>query len=370
MKLYHQMPWIKKEIKSSLSNLMSVTQSILSKVESKRHFYSAKFSCQLAVTEYDYSTGAGQQVIQAAASTTPSRIQPIQTKKLPVMINRKVSIAPGGKSVERSQTFAGRRSGVINGNQRPQIPIRRVADTPDSGTMSRSLQRKSYAGSEYVLTQGKKSRRLSVADAYAAQAPERVISKMNFGFTVDLSKSVSGKSCSASSASRSLHSLHSRSGENLFVNRDEMHELNDEDDLLMLSEEDKRRDEPPDVMETLKHLTEETSDNSHSRHSHSSSHHEVRHGEISALNIANRALNWERDHQITSCCPEKGLKGGSMPDASTFDQILEDASHQDPLIAFYYVDENNRVKMTEIFASTPDPDEENIENTQKLSSKW
>ena len=346
MKLWRQLPSIKKEINNSFSHLMSLTNAILSKVESKRHFYSANFSCQLAVTEYDYSAGSGKQVINSVSSVTPkSSSSPLIERKQSVLMERKPSVRMPSKPLERSQTFCtGRRSGVIN---RPNIPIRRQPshDTVDAMALQKersSLHRKSYAGSEFILS--RENRRMSVADAYAAQAPERVISKVNFGFTVDLSGS------KPVSASRSMHSLHSRSGENLFVNRDDINE--NDDDELMMNCDDQSANQPPDVIETLKHLTSED----HSENNHHSS------GEISALNIANRALNWEKDHNDQESCPDNS--------GSTFNQILEDAIHQDPLMAFYYVDENNQVKMTEIFAAAPNLDEEANQNTLKLQSNW
>ena len=163
------------------------------------------------------------------------------------------------------------------------------------GTIRQPMQRKSYAGNEQFIE--KKDRKISCIDTM--KPPERVISSVNLGFNMTL-----GNSQSPRSSNRSLNSS--------FKN------------LLCDSSIDVSNDYPPDPIETLKHLTvtDGASDKS----------------EISALSLANRALS---------------LNEQDVFDNSIHSTILAAAKNRNALMTFYYMDEQNRVKMTEIFNIPP-----------------
>ena len=157
-KLWRRVPWMKKELSSSLHGLLSFTKSLLFRIESDRELYSAQFSCQMSVTEYDYSSENAAQTIVSQQSSA-------------VADKQKAARRPS--RLERSNTFGGRR--------------RVGAEQPNR--IKTDLQRKSYAGSEQTLP--KMQRRKSVATGPVCQPPERILSTVNFGFTVDLANSKS-----------------------------------------------------------------------------------------------------------------------------------------------------------------------------------
>ena len=277
-KLWRHVPWMTQELNTSISNLFGFTKSMIMRMESNRELYSAQFSCQMSVTEFDYAS--------------ENAVQNVVLSQL-VAGSQKGSRRPS--RLERSNTFGGRRKILPDQN----INKRRQAN----------LQRKSYAGSEQTLA--KTTRKTSVFVGPTCQPPERVLSKVNFDFTVDL----------ASSPATSIRSLHDLDPESI-------------------------NPSPPDVIETLKSLTKE---GSHSEK------------DISAVGLASRALNWDREHTRN---PDRKLSAPGPGD--DIDRILESASKQEALMSFYYMDEQNRVKMTEIFKM---PDDANL-NCEDLQAKW
>lgn len=378
-KLYRKLPWMKAEAKKSLSNLSYFVKNQLMK--SGAHMYSAQFSCQLSVTEFAYNQDEADAVI---VSEAPS---PIKTGNSSPAKLRKNSIIKGSDGdqenkadrrtshrriakLERSNTFGGRRKigidhsrvGHPNFGQQPQF---------------QSLQRKSYAGSEQSLAQSS-SRRISAAATPFSCQPERVLSTVNFGFTVDLASNSMMNRCPSSRSS----------SKNLLIQTDD----DDDFDSVFGVTSDKKSFKsncPPDVIETLKNLSEEVPEVSHaSSSSNDGIAKPVGKQEISALNLANRALHWERETMAEQCEQSTASKRrmsfaekrtSSVRKISTnippvdssdgFDRILAATSSQDhPLMSFYYMDENNQVKMTEIF-NIPPADSTEI-SQEELQSRW
>lgn len=287
-KMWRRVPWMKKELSNSLHGLLGFTKSLLLRIESDRELYSAKFSCQMSVTEYDYAS-------ENVAQSTMNHPQHAAADK------QKVSRRPS--RLERSNTFAGRRK-----------------KAPEHNRIKMDLHRKSYAGSEQTLP--KMERRKSVATGPLCQPPERILSTVNFGFTVDLANS---KSSSCRSLNKSSHHLPSES--------------EDEFDLEVSPS-------PPDVIETLKNLAEDGKSEK----------------EISAVGLASRALNWEREHTRKTSVRMMSEPGP----VDGFDRILASASKQEALLSFYYTDDQNNVKMTEIFKI---PDDADL-TSEQLQANW
>lgn len=169
------------------------------------------------------------------------------------------------------------------------------------GTIRQPMQRKSYAGNERFIE--KVDRKISMIETM--KPPERVISTVNLGLNMTL-----GNSQSPRSSCRSLNS----SFKNL---------LGDNSSIELTS------DHPPDPIETLKSLTE--ADGASNDKS-----------EISALSLANRAFSMKEQEDAF--------------DNSIHSTILAAAKNRNALMTFYYMDEQNRVKMTEIFNIPPNAD--------------
>lgn len=304
VKLYRQLPWVKNELKTSLHNLLSFARNFVIEIEgSKKHLYSAQFDCKLAVTEYDYKTERLPSSRIGSVSSTP--MYPPQTViPEPTPILRKLS------AVKRAQTFSGRKKSTL-----AREPVRL------GSFRQQQLQRKSYAGSEFVLN--KQNRRVSMMEDIGSCAPpERVISSMNLGLTLDLSKS--GKSSSRAS----LSSSHS----NLLVDTQEA----GVDDACVR--------QPPDVIETLKNLSEDLS---------------TPEREISAISLANRALHLERVNSVDNLDHHD----------DSFERILAAAKDQEALMTYYYMDEKNQVKITQIF-NLPTEQDPSLMTCDELQSKW
>lgn len=325
IKLWRQVPWIKRELKQSLYNLISFTKSQIVKMESKRHLYSAKFSCQLAVTEFNYSSEEKSKVPPSPRILHQSIPQgrKISLAQPPMPVLSKVSLQRAAR-VEKSNSFGGRR--IVSEDDLSPNKLNDAVGAP--------RQRKSYAGSEFMLNKPNTAinRRKSMMAAFGCKPPERVISKKNLVCTFDLSNAGSTTSMASNSTlSRSLRNL-------AHVEAPQSVESDYADGSMQES--------PPDVIATYKTLSEDYSGK-----------------ELSALNLANRALNLERD-VLGRHATEEALDTMSE---DGFAQLLEAASHHERLMAFRYTDENNRVKITEIY-NIPDP--EPGLSQEQLSEKW
>lgn len=308
-KLWQRLPSVKKELKTSFQNLLNFLQSFVVKMDKKRHAYSAKFSCQLAVTEYDY---ASEDLPKSKVFMQPSGSRMERNDSIGLNIPpRRVS------KLEKAASFAGHRREDLNIKNQIHENLARI-------------QRKSYAGNE-KLGQIQRStsnaslissRRKSLVDLSIKQ-PERVIQKMNFGFKVDLSPSTSEQ------PERSPFSSHRDLSD---LNEDDQFDADMYDDNMETNE----------VIETLKSLQEGNSEGTSHLHGRSPSSRDY-----VPIEIANRALTWEREY-LNKCQVQ------SEVDSESFDEIIEQTRQHDALMAFYYTDENNQVKVTEIFMVDPD----------------
>ncbi|XP_022249636.1 patatin-like phospholipase domain-containing protein 2 isoform X2 [Limulus polyphemus] len=137
-KLWQLMPTLQKELQKNLTKVLNTLNLVINRLNSKRHMYSAKFSCQLAVTEYDYNRDE-----DTLAYPTCQR------------------------SLKYDEIFS---SKLVS-----DLELGRV-------------KRKSYAGLQGDPSPIKHQRRRSIeTDMYI---PERVISTMNLGFTVNLESTI------------------------------------------------------------------------------------------------------------------------------------------------------------------------------------
>lgn len=316
VKLHRQLPWIKNELKSSLHNLLSFARSIVLQMDgSKKHLYSAQFDCKLAVTEYDYKTEhlPASHVLGSGGSCSPL-INPSSNPQQTVIPDSGLAASRKASLVKRSQTFGGRKKSALSREPSRMGSLRH-----------QQLQRKSYAGSEFVLNMQNRRVSMMAEDGMSSCAPpERVITSMNLGLTLDLSGSKSGKSSSLASLSSS-HSNLLVDTQDMAINESCVHE-------------------PPDVIETLKNLSEDLS---------------TPEREISAISLANRALHLERVNSIDHLDHHD----------DGFERILAAAKDQEALMTYYYMDEKNQVKITQIFNL---PTEQNAEviSCDELQSKW
>lgn len=324
-KIWQQVPAIKKELKTSLYGLLSFLRSIVVKMEDKRHLYSAKFSCQLAVTEFDYTHEDCPQVY--AQPPTAPVVRKVSTIKLPKRklshtVTNAVNPTPAArKLVEKAHSFNGGNAGAAGARKRSQVSFdaKSMAASSAQELSQRAKrfhqnQRKSYAGAhQYNQGLGQSDsaidrRRSMIEMAPKVKPPERVISKMNFGFSFDLkSKSTEQLNdlCTDGSPTRS------ESGEQLSGGTGDK------------------------VLDALKRLEDIDQTN--------------------AIEIANKALDWERE--CLQKYKEFGEREGCSPaDGTDINKMIEMTKKQEALMAFYYTDENNRVKVTEIFNISPDED--------------
>lgn len=65
-------------------------------------------------------------------------------------------------------------------------------------------------------------------------------------------------------------------------------------------------------------------------------------------------LHYNHEHQQGREAGERDGEEDVHPDYDTFDHILQATSHHDAMYAYYYLDANNKVKVTEIFDMTDD----------------
>ncbi|XP_076369557.1 1-acylglycerol-3-phosphate O-acyltransferase Pnpla3-like isoform X4 [Tachypleus tridentatus] len=137
-KLWQLMPTLQKELQKNLKKVLNTLNLVINRLNKNRHMYSAKFSCQLAITEYDYNRDE-------------------ETLAYPTC----------HQSLKSNEAFS---SKLVN-----DLELGRV-------------KRKSYAGLQGNPLPIKHQRRRSIeTDMYV---PERVISTMNLGFTVNLENTV------------------------------------------------------------------------------------------------------------------------------------------------------------------------------------
>lgn len=271
-KIYEKLPDIKKELKNSIMKLVAFLRSLLVKIESKRYLYSAKFSCQLAVKEFDYykeETQMGSRKSSIVSST----------------LQRKKSLSQKNVSkVEKANSFSGLKSAetrtLVNARS-VESSLPKTMDKSKSPSFSPERMRKtSYAGREFQTTNRKLDRRMSMVETSQPAGvvpPERVISKMNFDFNIDMKNK---------SKSSEVETGVKHDAKVIDIDLDEIDQSN-------------------------------------------------------AIDIANKALDWEKE-LLDKC---KKLDQSQ----ANFDKMFEITRKQDAVMAYYYTDENNKVKFTELF---------------------
>lgn len=166
-KIWQMMPMFQKELRAKFKAVLALIKSLLKIIDSNKHLCYATFSCQLAITEFDYT----EESITPSYSTPtpPVIIAPQETCKLaaePQVATEHVENPPADSSA-----------------QHLNIPLQNV---PADG---RPSQRKSYAGFASAPTVQSTStpRRKSMVEMYQ---PERIVRNMKFNFTMDVTPSV------------------------------------------------------------------------------------------------------------------------------------------------------------------------------------
>lgn len=276
-KIYEKLPDIKKELKNSLMKLISFLRSLLVKMESNRHLYSAKFSCQLAVKEFDYNDESIN-VRKASISSNISRKKSLQHKT---------------SKVEKSNSFSGRKN--IDRSISPQKSVDNIYAQIDAQRREAERYRKSsYAGRESHNIRQSSRRKSMIEIGNPVLPPERVISQLKFDFKMDM------KDPSSQEKDDSIEDVvDSKSNQVLDIDLNEIDQTN-------------------------------------------------------AIEIANKALDWEKEF-LVKC---KKLNESDR----SFDKMFEITRKQDAVMAYYYTDENNKVKFTELFNISD-------EDLKKLDSK-
>ncbi|XP_035222796.1 patatin-like phospholipase domain-containing protein 2 [Stegodyphus dumicola] len=171
-KVWQQLPSFRKEILAKFDTIISLTKYLLNKIDKNSHLYSAKFSCQLAITEFDYTE---DNVTSSYALPTVNR-KPHETCII---------------KTEDENTPKRKMSVVIKKVEENNTPKRKVSTRMPDILNSQNLanekrqQRKSYAGftNSSFKSPVDKVRRKSLSEV---SQPERVIKNMKFAFTVDL----------------------------------------------------------------------------------------------------------------------------------------------------------------------------------------
>ncbi|KAF8764621.1 patatin-like phospholipase domain-containing protein 2 [Argiope bruennichi] len=149
-KIWNQLPSLRKEMLSKFQGIVDLIKLLLKKLDPDRKIYSAMFSCELAITEYDYTPE------EKATST--------------------YTLSNG--NAPQYETFKA---------EDIQAPKRKISIRSDPPIAR--MQRKSYAGFPPVqVPQAEPVRRKSFSEI---SQPERVIRNMKFGFAVGLTSEIS-----------------------------------------------------------------------------------------------------------------------------------------------------------------------------------
>ncbi|UXI15896.1 chloride channel protein 2 [Sarcoptes scabiei] len=264
-KIYEKLPEIQQELKNSFMRLVSFLQSLLVKIESDRYLHSAKFSCQLAVKEFDYTSEENLSRLRK-----PSRTSSFSKSKSFQNDDKNLSLK--NFDFDKLKKF-------------------------DDSKISRKI---SYAGYELSKNPRPFSRRKSMIEiSDNVLPPERVISQLNFDFKLDMK---SPKSLNSST----LDSINCVDNNNLQHNSSQENKILDID----ISEIDQNN----------------------------------------AIEIANKALDWEKEF-LEKCHDRLKDENGE-----NFDKMLEITRKNDAVMAYYYTDEDNKVKFTELFNIKDDKD--------------
>lgn len=445
-KLIDRLPDIKRELRNSLLRLVSFLRSLLVKMESNRYFYSAKFSCQLDLKEFNYAKEAQS---LTSSSDLARKISSTSTaaatrKKSSIVVNSTSPIAsavstpntagsspsstlsrtpskPSRGGVEKANSFSGRKNSEYRwyggGNseqmrsmesvlipssldQQQQQPQSSPLSRAESLSKSERLRKTSYAGREFgyhhagasaggvspnssfnrgaaaSASRQQYGRRRSMIEIGGQQGgntaklnplhqqqqqlpPERVISQLNFDFKLDMKHpNKSDKSVSVSDISDSHHhSVDSVDG-GASGGHPHHHFLDQSSNSLnSLNESNQQR-----------HSSfSSSSGNLHNLQQHNNKVLDIDLTDIdqsNAIEIANRALDWEKE--FLEKCREGGNPVGvggkddesaasaaAAQQADNFEQIFEITRKQDAALAYYYTDPvTDKVKFTELFNIT------------------
>lgn len=184
-------------------------------------------------------------------------------------------------------------------------------------------KRKSYAGKEHSSNGNlshnsihERQRRRSMADMLNYNTPERVIQRMNFGFTVDLPSDTASSRSRKTSGKVQLKGHEEAMDGEFFSGNDAEH-----------------------VIHTLRSLNEEDIDPQ-----------EI---DFDAVEMTNQALNMEKEYLNNFSKDFSDV----TEDADKFAKIMNVTTNHDALMAYYYLDEKKRVKVTEIFNIPEDMEE-------------
>jgi hypothetical protein len=323
------LPMLGAELAASLRRVMHFVLRLLSGVESARQLNEpclANFRYQVAVTEFDYSNEKHRKKSEQKASSRKVSTRSCTAPELNSearTIDRKVS-------TEKSNNLK------INRNRsNEELNTLRNIGRRCSVDSRQRAQRKSYAGTEQMSgAREMYGRKSSSKDVLNCKPSERILSKMNLGFSMDLND-IDRLSSSAESydrqpdlveSSRTLNSasLHSPSTDSSFS----------ENRLSSVS------------------MTPALFSNASTSDLHSASFEER------PIHIANKALN-------------KGIADLSQatPKLDRLNSRLKEiTSSKEALMAFHYKDADNVVKVTEIF-NFSDEDELNTKKGICLETK-
>ncbi|XP_054724825.1 1-acylglycerol-3-phosphate O-acyltransferase Pnpla3-like [Uloborus diversus] len=154
-KVWERLPSLRSEIVPKFQAVITLIKYMLNKLDTNRHLYSAKFSCQLAITEFDYTE-------DNVVSSYPFQIENRPPHETCIIKTEEE------RSPKRKISF-----------KNPETPVRTLS------VAEKRQQRKSYAGFTSLPNQPvlEQKRRKSFCEV---SQPERVIRNMKFGFTVDL----------------------------------------------------------------------------------------------------------------------------------------------------------------------------------------
>ncbi|XP_076311878.1 patatin-like phospholipase domain-containing protein 2 [Tachypleus tridentatus] len=253
-KIWQLMPTLQKEVRSSIITVLGIVKTIIHSINRKRHQYSAKFACQLAITEYDYSLEDTPAAYLSSMNVNSLTSQGV-SQSYPYFADGQ------SKSMDDIRIDQG-----YNQFARFWLPHRRRS----TGT--------------------------------AVRGPERAINNMEFGFTFNL------------------------------------------DDSVDASLSQKRK-----LMKVFRSLSKD--DNS-----------------IHAIDLANKALNLDLNKYFGSI---------ESKNADNFERILEATTNHDALMAFYYLDGNMQIKITEIFNVTNadtsaflSPEEQEVNNQMEWEDNY
>lgn len=287
-KIYEKIPDIKRELKNSLMRLISFLKSLLVKMESKRYLYSAKFSCQLAVKEFDYGEETTMRVRKPSVSSSlPRKKSSIKSPK-----------------VEKSNSFSGRKNNdirsLLSAERKSMENVNVLNLQRSESDRSRKV---SYAGREFNKNIRQSHRRKSMIEignipGHLKMPPERVISQLKFDFKMDM--------------------------------KDPEKRAHDTFDSSVKVDEKVLNIDLKDMDQT------------------------------NAIEIANTALDWEK--QFLQKCQKLNESDGN------FNRMFEITRKQDAVMAYYYTDENNKVKFTELFNIKEDDLKKINDQNQNLST--